>query len=161
MGLQTASSCKGRSKGQYICTVAVNQRRWPFSRCSCDAVAVQSGWIDTKNMDLMHEYPRILRKFMKPRNCNKITTLPHKRPKSSEITRFQNFSDCSNRLILLRLKNKPGAQRKRVRFWEEERRSERAATMAGAEGLAFLRKSHGGCSVPPARCQEPPFKSFR
>ena len=30
---------------------------------------------------------------MKPRNCNKITILPHKRPKSSEITRFQNFSD--------------------------------------------------------------------
>ena len=26
-------------------------------------------------------------------------------------------------------------------------------------GLAFLRKSHGGCNVPPARCQEPPFES--
>ena len=84
-----------------ICTVAGHQRRWPFGRCSFDAVAVQSGWIDTKNMDLMHEYPRILWKYMKLRVCNNITNSPHKRSKSSEIARFQNFSDCSNRLKLL------------------------------------------------------------
>ena len=27
------------------------------------------------------------------------------------------------------------------------------------DGLAFLRKSHGGCNMPPACCQEPPFES--
>ena len=75
-----------------ICAVAGNRRRQPFGRCSIDAVAVQSGWIDMKNMDLMHEYPRILWKYMKLRACNMITNLPHKRPKSSEIARFQNFS---------------------------------------------------------------------
>ncbi len=58
-----------------------------------DAVAVQSGWIDMNNMDLMHEYPRILWKYMKLRVCNNITNSRHKRPKSSEIVRFQNFSD--------------------------------------------------------------------
>ena len=29
----------------------------------------------------------------------------------------------------------------------------------GRDGLAFLRKSHGGCGVPPAHRQEPPFES--
>ena len=28
------------------------------------------------------------------------------------------------------------------------------------QGLAFLRKSHGGCNMPPACCQEPPFESI-
>ena len=28
------------------------------------------------------------------------------------------------------------------------------------EGFAFLRKSHGGCGVPLARRQEPPFESL-
>ena len=28
-------------------------------------------------------------------------------------------------------------------------------------GVAFLRKSHGGCNMPPAYCQEPPFNSER
>ena len=27
-------------------------------------------------------------------------------------------------------------------------------------GLAFLRKSHGGCKCPPDTCQEPPFESI-
>ena len=29
------------------------------------------------------------------------------------------------------------------------------------DGFAFLRESHGGYNVPPARCQEPPFESVR
>ena len=29
------------------------------------------------------------------------------------------------------------------------------------DGFAFLRKSHGGCNMPPACCQEPPFESER
>ena len=29
----------------------------------------------------------------------------------------------------------------------------------GEGGIPFLRKSHGGCNVPPAHCQEPPFES--
>ena len=28
------------------------------------------------------------------------------------------------------------------------------------QGLAFLRKSHGGCNSPPDCCQEPPFESI-
>ncbi len=32
--------------------------------------------------------------------------------------------------------------------------------MAAGEGFAFLRKSHGGCDMPPAYRQEPPFESF-
>ena len=35
----------------------------------------------------------------------------------------------------------------------------RDGDLVGAGGFAFLRKSHGGCSVPPAHCQEPPFES--
>jgi len=40
------------------------------------------------------------------------------------------------------------------------RSKDRVFIMAGVEGLAFLRKSHGGCDRPPACRQEPPFKSF-
>ena len=29
------------------------------------------------------------------------------------------------------------------------------------DGFARLRASHGGCNVPPAHCQEPPFESVR
>ena len=29
----------------------------------------------------------------------------------------------------------------------------------GESGIPFLRKSHGGCNMPPACCQEPPFES--
>ena len=35
----------------------------------------------------------------------------------------------------------------------------RTLVMVDDHGLAFLRKSHGGCGVPPARRQEPPFES--
>ena len=35
----------------------------------------------------------------------------------------------------------------------------RTLVMVDDNGLAFLRKSHGGCGVPPARRQEPPFES--
>ena len=31
---------------------------------------------------------------------------------------------------------------------------------SGGPGLAFLRKSHGGCNSPPDCCQEPPFESI-
>ena len=31
--------------------------------------------------------------------------------------------------------------------------------LVGDGGFAFLRKSHGGCDMPPACCQEPPFES--
>ena len=31
--------------------------------------------------------------------------------------------------------------------------------LVGEGGFAFLRKSHAGCNVPPARCQEPAFES--
>ena len=67
-------------------------QHFPLRMSRTHAVAVQTGWIDTENMDLMHEYPRFLWKNMKPRPCNSTTILPNKQPKSPEISRFQNFS---------------------------------------------------------------------
>ena len=32
-------------------------------------------------------------------------------------------------------------------------------SFGGEGGIPFLWKSHGGCNVPPAHCQEPPFES--
>ena len=34
-----------------------------------------------------------------------------------------------------------------------------AVQMVPPVGIAFLRKSHGGCNLPPADCQVPPFDS--
>ena len=32
--------------------------------------------------------------------------------------------------------------------------------LGGGGGIPRLRASHGGCNVPPAHCQEPPFESL-
>ena len=43
---------------------------------------------------------------------------------------------------------------------KKPRSLERGFFMAPLVGLAFLRKSHGGCNSPPDCCQEPPFESI-
>ena len=41
----------------------------------------------------------------------------------------------------------------------EKSRPNGRLNFGGEGGIPFLRKSHGGCNVPPAHCQEPPFES--